>query len=138
MLRSQTGYGLEGYLPDGWLNHTGDSIAIKYLSNGEYYKGVKMHVEACIERIGDEGYSEEHNEELIEENEDNYILKWLLENVPWYVWPLIIVGWFILFLICPDCALLLLYIVTLGKGGGSSSGSGGGGKFGGGGSSSRF
>ena len=30
VLRSQTGYGLEGYLPDGWLKLEGDSIVQKY------------------------------------------------------------------------------------------------------------
>jgi uncharacterized protein len=137
ILRSQTGYGLEGYLPDGWLKHVGDSITKADLKNGEYYKGVTSFVEKCKERIGKEGYSEEHNEELIKENEDSSILKWLIEHVPWYVWILIVVGWIILFFICPDCALILLYIVTAGKGGGGGS-SGGGGKFGGGGSSSSW
>ena len=30
ILRTETGYGLEGYLPDGWLRLQGDSIVNKY------------------------------------------------------------------------------------------------------------
>lgn len=136
VLRSQTGYGLEGYLPDGWLKHTGDSISKADFSKGRYYEGLVAFIGKCKGRIGKEGYSEEHNEELIKENKkDDSILGWMLEHIPWYVWPLIIIGWVILYFICPNCALILLYIVTAGKGG--KGGSGGGGGFGGGGSTSR-
>jgi len=137
ILRSQTGYGLEGYLPDGWLKHTGDSIANKYLSMNNYYEGIVSFINACKERIGKEGYSEEHNEELIKESKkDESILAWMIKNVPWYVWVLIIVGWLILLVVWPDGALFLLYIVLGSKGG--KGGGFGGGKFGGGGSSSRW
>jgi uncharacterized protein len=33
ILRTETGYGLEGYLPDGWLKLQGDSIVEKYFKN---------------------------------------------------------------------------------------------------------
>lgn len=33
ILRTETGYGLEGYLPDGWLKLQGDSIVEKYFNN---------------------------------------------------------------------------------------------------------
>jgi uncharacterized protein len=138
ILRSQTGYGLEGYLPDGWLKHTGDSIANKYLSMNKYYEGIITFVNLCKERIDKEGYSEEHNEELIKENkEDESLLSWMINNIPWYVWVLIIVGWLILLIVWPDGALFLLYLVLNSKGGGKSGGFGGG-KFGGGGSSSSW
>jgi len=34
ILHPTTGYGLEGYLPDGWLKLEGDSIVAKYFKNG--------------------------------------------------------------------------------------------------------
>lgn len=102
----------------------------------EYYEGVVSFLNECKARIGKEGYSEEHNEELIKQNnEDDSILSWMIENIPWYVWILIVVGCLLLYLICPNCALMILYIITAGKGGSSS---GGGGRSGGGGSTSRW
>lgn len=134
--RAHSGYGLEGYLPDGWLKHKGDSITNANLSKDEYYEGVVSFLNECKVRIGKEGYSEEHNEELIKQNnEDDSILSWMIENIPWYVWILIVVGWLLLYLICPNCALMILYIITAGKGGSSS---GGGERSGGGGSTSRW
>lgn len=135
IIRTQTGYGLEGYLPDGWLNHTGDSIGIKY--PGQYYEGLMMYISQIKERIGSE-YSKDNNNELIKENnsDEESILTWLIENVPWYVWVILIFGWAILFLIWPEGALWILFIIF--SGGKSGSSGKGGGSFGGGGSSSKF
>lgn len=143
ILRSQTGYGLEGYLPDGWLKHTGDSIAIKYFSMNNYYDGTTLFINQIKERIGKEGYSEDHNKELIDKNKESKekpgILTWMIENIPWYVWIGIIIGWLILLVVWPEGALWLLYIVLSGGKSGSGGGKGfGGGSFGGGGSSSKW
>jgi len=139
ILRTQTGYGLEGYLPDGWLKHIGDSVASKY--QGNYYEGTVELINKCKSRIGKEGYSQDHNKELIEKNkkskEKPSLISWMLENVPWYVWVLIIAGWIILFIISPDTALWLLFF-AFSKGEGGKGGGFGGGKFGGGGSSSKW
>lgn len=140
VLRSQTGYGLEGYLPDGWLKHTGDSVSIKYSDD---YEKTLYFINKIKERIGKEGYSEDHNKELIEKNKSTEekpgLLKWMLQHVPWYVWVGIIVGWIILFCIWPEGALWLLYfLITAGKGGGGGGKGFGGGSFGGGGSSSKW
>ena len=143
ILRSQTGYGLEGYIPDGWLKHTGDSIAIKYFSMNNYYDGATIFVNQIKERIGKEGYSEEHNKELVEKNKESNepdILDWMIENIPWYYWVGLIVGWIILFFIWPEGALWIIYILlSSGKSGSGGGGKGfGGGSFGGGGSSSSW
>ena len=139
-LRTQTGYGLEGYLPDGWLKHTGDSIREKYFSMNNYYEGILTFVNQCKERIGKEGYSEDHNKELIGKEKKSEkkegILSWMIKHVPWWVWVLIVVGWFVLFLISPDTALFLVYLLFSGGKGGGGGGGFGGGSFGGGGSSS--
>lgn len=141
VLRSQTGYGLEGYLPDGWLKHTGDSIAYKYFAFNNYYEGITTFVNQCKERIGKEGYSEEHNKELIGKNKstgDESLFEELLKIMPWWGWVLIIVVWFIWFIIDPSSALWFLFIF-FSRGSGSSGSKGfGGGKFGGGGSSSKW
>ena len=138
VLRFQTGYGLEGYLPDGWLKHIGDSVVSKY--QGNYYEGTVELINKCKDRIGKEGYSQDHNKELIAQNKkskgEQSAIEWMLENIPWYVWVLIIVAWFILFLISPDTALWLLFFAfSKGK---SEGGGFGGGKFGGGGSTSSW
>lgn len=135
VMRTHTGYGLEGYLPDGWLKHTGDSIGIKY--QADYYNGLLEYIGLITQKIGEE-YDEDDNSNLIKESEseEESILAWLIRVVPWWAWPLLIVGWLILFFICPDCALFLFYILLSGDKGGS--GSSGGGRSGGGGSSSIF
>lgn len=141
VLRSQTGYGLEGYLPDGWLKHTGDSVSIKYTDD---YEKTLYFVNKIKERIGKEGYSEDHNKELIKNNKKSEkkpgLLKWMIQNVPWYVWIGLIVGWIILFFIWPEGALWIVYILlsSSGKGGGGGGKGFGGGSFGGGGSSSKW
>lgn len=132
VLRTQTGYGLEGYLPDGWLKHTGDSIGIKY--PGQYYEGLMVYISQIKERIGSE-YSKDNNSDLIKESKEQSLLSWMIENIPWYVWVGLIFGWFLLFLVWPEGALWIIYILlsaaTGGKGGGKGS-------FGGGGSHSKF
>lgn len=201
ILRTQTGYGLEGYLPDGWLKLQGDSIVDKYFKNSvvtstkkdtievlnkvndvlntgknfldknvtdpdlrkalsdvnvlkqdsikksqsidtttRYFDGTKAYVLACMNRIGKE-YSKDKNSDLIKENkktnEEESIISWLMKNVPWYVWVIIVGLWILLFIYDPGLALQLLFLGLAG-GKGSSSGGFGGGKFGGGGSSSRW
>lgn len=200
VLRSQTGYGLEGYLPDGWLKLQGDSIVQKYFknelvtstkkdtievlnkvndvlntgknfldknvtdpdlrkalsdvnilkqdsikksqsldTNTRYFDGIKAFVLACMNRIGKE-YSKDKNSKLIKENKksekEESIISWLLKNVPWYVWVIIVGLWILLFIYDPGLALQLLFLGLAGGKGGS--GGFGGGKFGGGGSSSRW
>jgi len=140
VLRCQTGYGLEGYLPDGWLKHIGDSITSNY--SGKYYEGTLELISKTKTRIGKEGYSEDNNKLLIDKNKkskkDVSIIEWMLTNVPWYVWIFIIGGWIVLFIISPDTALWLLFFAfSKGKDSGDSKGFGGGG-FGGGGSSSKW
>ena len=135
VLRSQTGYGLEGYLPDGWLKHVGDSIGIKYKDN--YYAGVVSFITKCQERIGKEGYSEEVNKKLIEKyksKKEESLIEWLWKTIPWWVWIIIIGIWLIILVIDPGLAFQILFFAFM-KGG---SGSSGGGKFGGGGSSSKW
>ena len=140
VLRCQTGYGLEGYLPDGWLKHIGDSITSNY--KDRYYDGTLELINKTKSRIGKEGYSEDHNKELIDKTKkskkDESAIEWMVENVSWY-WIFIIVAlWFGLFLISPDTAIWIL-IFALSKGDNDSDSKGfGGGKFGGGGSSSRW
>lgn len=142
VLRSQTGYGLEGYLPDGWLKHTGDSIVYKYFAFNNYYDGLTTFINQCKERIGNEGYSEEHNKELINQNNSNVeksLFEELYEILPWWAWILIFALWIVWFIISPDTALWFIFFLF--SKGNSSSGGGkgfGGGKFGGGGSSSRW
>ena len=138
VLRAQTGYGLEGYLPDGWLKNQGDNIASKY--KNKYFEGTKEYLLLCMNKIGKE-YSIDHNKKLIKENKkskkDEWVILWMLKHVPWYIWIIIIGAWFLLFCIDPGLAInILLIVLTLGKSGEVSSG--GGGRFGGGGSSSKW
>jgi len=202
ILRSETGYGLEGYLPDGWLKLQGDSIVEKYFknsvvistkkdtveilnkvtdvlntgknfldknvtdpdlrkalsdvnvlkkdsikksqtldTNARYFDGTKAFILACMNRIGKEGYSEDTNKSLIKENKksekEESIISWLLTNVPWWVWIIIVGLWILLFIYDPGLALNLLFLGMIGGKGGSGGGFGGG-SFGGGGSSSRW
>jgi uncharacterized protein len=149
VIRAQTGYGLEGYLPDGWLKHTEDSVVYKYLSKGSFYEGTMSFIALTKERIDKEGYSVEHNKELAENNkkekqkqkEGESIFEQLLKILPWWAWVLIIVVWIIWFIIDPGSALwiLLIFFSKDSDSGGSSGGKvGGGGSFGGGGSTSRW
>jgi uncharacterized protein len=134
VLRTQTGYGLEGYLPDGWLKHTGDSIGIKY--KDQYYDGTLELINLCKNKIGKE-YSADTNKKLIEKNKSKKqnIISWMIQNVPWYVWVIIIVIWLIILIIDPSLALWILFLgLSSGKGGKGF----GGGKFGGGGSNSSW
>lgn len=138
IFRSHPGYGLEGYLPDAWIKHTGDSIGIKYA--GQYYDGVLMYINQIKERIGSE-YSKDNNEKLINSSntyEKEINITDLIKKIPWYFWVIIIVAWFILLLIKPDAALWILYIFILSGKNGGSGGSGGGGNSGGGGSNSKW
>ena len=140
VLRIQTGYGLEAYLPDGWLKPTGDSIKIKYLSQGKYFEGFTELVNKIKERVEKNNYLEE-NKEVIEKykkehKEDESVFVWMLDNIPWYWWIIIIGVWLVILVINPSLAInILLLILTAGRSGGGGKGVGGG-KFGGGGSRS--
>lgn len=140
LLRLHTGYGLEAYLPDGWLKPNGDSTKIKFLNKGDYYNGIVDLVDKCKNQISKGGYLED-NKELIEKykkenKEEESLFVWMLDNVPWYVWIIIIGVWVVIFIIDPGLAInILLLLLTLGKGGSGGKGFGGG-KFGGGGSRS--
>lgn len=137
ILRSQTGYGLEGYLPDGWLKGIEDSITQTYYKDSLYYQGTLLLINSCKDRIKKEGgYTTENNKKLA--GEKNAIIEFL-KIIPWWVWIALVVGWFILYAISPPVALfilrLIIIIITAGKGGGKGFG---GGSFGGGGSSSSW
>jgi len=132
-----TGYGLEGYLPDGWLKGIQDSVTKAY--PGKYFEGTLDVIDKVKNKIGYE-YSQDTNKELIKKNEEGKeesIIGWMIDNVPWYVWIIIIVLWIILFIFSPDLALQLLFLGLM-RGGGGKSGGFGGGKFGGGGSGSKW
>jgi hypothetical protein len=201
VFRSETGYGLEGYLPDGWLKLQGDSIVKSYFKNDivvsskedtsvvnktkdflntsqnwlnqnvtdtelrkvlkdvnvlddvgivekssvssdtntNYFDGLKAFIFACESRIDKEGYSADHNKELLKtNNKDESIISYLFRIVPWWGWCLIVVIWFVIFLLSPELAIQLLFLGFAGKGGGSGGGGFGGGKFGGGGADSNW
>jgi len=124
-----TGYGLEGYLPDLYLEQLRDTFSL-ILDKGEYYEAVQWYLNECTTELGVE-YSAEANEEKIYEDEST--LEWMLRVIPWWGWVLIFIVWFIWFLIDPGSALFIVYLL-LGSKSDSDSGSFGGGRFGGGGS----
>lgn len=137
--RVQTGYGLEGYLPDGYLKNIGDSITRSFFKNEKYYEGVLVFINSCKTRIEKEGgYTEETNNELIAPNE--FIL--LLKSIPLWVWLLLGGIWLIIFFKNPKLALDILLIgfyILAAFSGGKDKGKGfDGGKFGGGGSGSKW
>jgi len=142
VIRFQTGYGLEGYIPDGWLKHIGDSVIS--VSKNSYDIPILL-IEKIKQRIGKEGYSQDHNKELIDKNKkakskEESPIEWMLTHMSWYWILIIVVLWFLLFLISPDTALWILFF-ALSKGeSDSDSGSKGfgGGLFGGGGSTSSW
>ena len=138
--RVQTGYGLEGYLPDAYLKNIGDSITSSYFKNEQYYEGTLIFINSCKFRIEKEGgYTEETNKELIKENKPNEFLL-LLKSVPLWVWILLGGIWLIIFFKNPKFALdILLIVFYILASGGKDKGKGfGGGKFGGGGSGSKW
>lgn len=141
-IRAQTGYGLEGYLPDGYLSEIGDSIARSYFKNEQYYEGVLLFINSCKARIEKEGgYTEETNEELIKNTPNIFIT--LLKRIPLWVWLLLGGIWILIFIINPklalDILLYIFYILSQFAGSKNSDSKGfGGGKFGGGGSTSNW
>ena len=124
VLRSQTGYGLEGYLPDGWLKGIGDETAEEYFKKDNFYEGTINIINECKTRIEkDGGYNYDNNELLSAKHK-----KQTKDIITWIV--IIIVIIIILCVIFPDT--FGLFIISLIFGGNSNSGSSGGG-FGGGG-----
>lgn len=141
VIRFQTGYGLEGYVPDGWLKHIGDSVIS--VSKNSYDIPILL-IERIKQRIGNEGYSQDHNKELITKNKkkqkDVSAVEWMLTHMSWYWILIIVIIWIIIFIISPDTALWILFF-ALSKGDNDSSSDSkgfGGGLFGGGGSSSKW
>jgi uncharacterized membrane protein YgcG len=53
----RTGYGLEEFLPDGWLSRYRDSDLIPYFKNELYYDGLRAFIVACQDKIGFDGYA---------------------------------------------------------------------------------
>ncbi|MCK9415997.1 TPM domain-containing protein [Candidatus Dojkabacteria bacterium] len=122
--RFQTGYGLEGYLPDGWLKGIGDETAEEYFKKDNFYEGTINIINECKTRIEkDGGYNYDNNELLSAKHK-----KQTKDIITWIV--IIIVIIIILCVIFPDT--FGLFIISLIFGGNSNSGSSGGG-FGGGG-----
>ena len=139
--RVEIGYGLEGYLPDGWVKPTQDSIRGGFYYKNLYFDGTVNLLQMITTKIGNE-YSQDKNTQLIKQSKKKTDdIGWaisLLKKIPWFVWPIIIGAWVVLFFISPELAMdilwILFWILTLGRAGGGG-GSFGGGKFGGGGSS---
>jgi len=93
-----TGYGLEGYLPDLYLQQLRDTMTI-IIDNGNYHGAVMWYLTTCMTELGDE-YSAETNEEKINE-ERNELVVWFLGLPLWMqivIGVVLIVGWLILFL----------------------------------------
>ena len=126
-----SGYGLEGYLPDGKLYQLQDTFFVPYFDQGKYFEGVKLFLLACFAEVGDE-YSSDDNMTKKGESYVYEVWEWFLA-IPWY-WKVIVGGLYILlWIISPGTAwYLTIMLLTLGRAGGSM----GGGKFGGGGSRS--
>ena len=106
-----TGYGLEGYLPDGWLKLTEQDCLPAHFKAGEYFEGTKEFLFACMAHIGD-AYSADTNKQKVSETPapsegSGNILLWL------------IIGGVVLIVI-------IIIVVAAAGSGGSGSGSGGG------------
>lgn len=124
--RIHTGYGLEGYLPDGWLKTTGDEMSKSYFKNDKFYDGVIYTLNECKQRIDTEGgYTIDNNIRLVEQQKEHN------KNIMIIIIILIIVL-IILCIVFPDFGILILSIV-LSSGDSDSGDSFGGGDFGGGG-----
>ncbi len=54
VLRFETGYGLEGTLPDGWQSRMIRDLAVPRFRSGEPAEGITAAVLACAQRIGAE------------------------------------------------------------------------------------
>jgi uncharacterized protein len=124
--RIQTGYGLEGYLPDGWLKNIGDKSAEEYFKKDKYYDGTIFILNECKTRIEKEGgYTTDNNKILFDKHQKQS------KNII----VIIIIIILIIILLCiifPDTFGIL--VISLIFGGDSDSGGGfGGGGFGGGG-----
>jgi len=52
VFRVDIGYGLEGYLPDGWVKLQQDSIKIKYLQKSQYFEGTVALINKFTTKIG--------------------------------------------------------------------------------------
>lgn len=124
--RFQTGYGLEGYLPDGWLKGIGGETAEKYFKDDNFFDGTINIINECKTRIEKEGgYNCDNNKLLSDEHK-----KQSKKNIIWII--IIIFVIIILCIVFPDTFGLL--VILLISGGGSDSDSDfGGGDFGGGG-----
>lgn len=124
----QTGYGLEGYLPDGWLKGIGDETAEKYFKDDNFFDGTINIINECKTRIEKEGgYNYDNNKLLSDEHK-----KQSRKN---FIWIIIII--FVIIILCivfPDTfGVLLILLISGGDGDSDSDSDFGGGDFGGGG-----
>lgn len=125
--RIQTGYGLEGYLPDGWLKDVGDKMAKDYFKKDKYYDGAIYILNECKTRIEKEGgYTVDNNKLLIDKHQKQ------TKNIIVII-VIIIVIIILLCFIFPDTFGILVVSLIFGGDGDSGSGGFGGGDFGGGG-----
>jgi uncharacterized protein len=126
-LRIQTGYGLEGYLPDGWLKGIGDETAEDYFKNDNFYDGTINIINECKTRIEKEGgYNYDNNKLLSDKNKKH------TKNIIMVIITIVIVI-IILCFVFPDTFGLLVFSLIFGGDGDSGGFGGGGGGFGGGG-----
>lgn len=119
-VRFQTGYGLEGYLPDGWLWQVKDTTMS--MMQGDPYGAVVYAIQTCQAKIGNE-YSKDKNDDLIKSS----------KGLPTWVWAIIPIILIIIFVISPEAGLWILFALIGSDSDSSSDSSFGGGDFGGGG-----
>lgn len=129
-IRFETGYGLEGTLPDGWQSRMVRDLAVPRFRAGEPGEGITAAVLATAQRIADEkGVTLEWNGEQLRYTERSS----RTTKLPW--WATLIIFLFIIFVVLP----VVRHGNRTGWGGGGGWGPGGlggggwGGGFGGGG-----
>jgi len=115
-----TGYGLEGYLPDGWLKITEQNCFPTHFQAGEYFEGTKEFITACINKIGNV-YSKDDNKTKLS-------IKQKDPGLPIYIWIVIVIA-FVLFI---GLIIIIIKSVSDGTFGNGCSSGGFGGRFGGG------
>ncbi len=133
-----SGYGLEGYLPDGKLYQLSDTLLASYFDVGEYFEGTKLFIIACYDEIGDE-YNVEYNDENREEGEDEsiFIALWMwIMSLPLWLKIVLVSAYILLWIFSPETAFYLTFFFLSSNSDSDSGSSFGGGTFGGGGARS--
>lgn len=127
--RIEVGYGFEGQLNDGKLGEVKRS-AIKFFKDEKYVDGINLIITNCTNLI-----TGKVDQQTLKSQNDKYES----EHKETSMWMIIIVVviFGILFVVDPQLAIMLLYVVASGGKGGSSF-SGRGGRFGGGGVSGKY